>query len=209
VIDPQLSDVHMALGMIAGNRFDYRQAVQEFQEAVRIDPNSPLAWDFLSWALGYMQPPDLAGAEKASRESLRLGFSTMSAYYHLGRVLLLQKRYDEAIAAFKQAQSISPDSSTPEVWPRTGVPCEERLRPYDQALSYLSKQSEGGNKALVNLAVLVSIYAARHDDETALATLRRALDGGYRDFPALDSNPYLEGLRKDPRYQQLIQQYRK
>ena len=54
----------MALGMIAGNRFDYRQAVQEFQEAVRIDPSSPLAWDFLSWALGYQQPPDLPGAEK-------------------------------------------------------------------------------------------------------------------------------------------------
>jgi eukaryotic-like serine/threonine-protein kinase len=206
VIDPQLSDVHMALGMIAGNRFDYRQAAQEFQEAVRIDPNSPLAWDFLSWALGYMQPPDLVSAEKASRESLRLGFSTMSAYYHLGRVLLLQKRYDEAIAAFKQAQSISPDSSTPkfglaQVYLAKGD--------YDQALSYLSKQSEGGKKALVNLALLASIYAARHDDEKALATLRRALDGGYRDFPALDSNPYLEWLRKDPRYQQLIQQYRK
>jgi eukaryotic-like serine/threonine-protein kinase len=206
VIDPQLSDVHMALGMIAGNRFDYREAAQEFQEAVRIDPSSPLAWDFLSWALAYMQPPDLAGAEKASRESLRLGFSTMSAYYHLGRVLLLQKRYDEAIAAFRQAQSISPDSSTPkfglaQVYLAKGD--------YDQALSYLSKQSEGGKKALVNLAVLVSIYAARHDDERALAALRRALDGGYRDFPALDSNPYLEGLRKDPRYQQLIQQYRK
>lgn len=46
-------------------------------------------------------------------------------------------------------------------------------------------------------------------DEKALATLRKALDEGYRDFPALDANPYLERLRKDPRYQQLIQQYRK
>jgi adenylate cyclase len=206
VVDPQLPDVHMALGMIAGNKFDYREAVREYQEAVRLDPSSPIAWDYLSWALAYQQPPDLAGAEKASRESLRLGFSTMSAYYHLGRVLLLQKRYDEAIAAFNQAQIISPNSSTPEfglaqVYLAKGD--------YDQALSYLSKQSEGGKRSLVNLAVLTSIYAARHDDEKALATLHKALDGGYRDFPALDSNPYLEELRKNPRYQQLIQQYRK
>jgi serine/threonine protein kinase/Tfp pilus assembly protein PilF len=206
VVDPQLSDVHMALGSVAGNRFDYQQAAQEFQEAVRLDPSSPIAWDYLSWALGYQQPPDLPGAEKAARESLRLGFSTMSAYYHLGRVLLLQKRYDEAIAAFKQAASISPDSSTPEfglaqVYLAKGD--------YDQALSYFSKQSEGARNSLVNLAVLTSVYAARHDDEKALATLRKALNGGYRDFPALDANPYLEGLRKDPRYQQLIQQYRK
>jgi serine/threonine protein kinase/Flp pilus assembly protein TadD len=205
VVDPQLSDVHMALGLIAGNKFDYRGAVQEYQEAVRLDPSSPLAWDYLSWTLAYMQPPDLAGAEKASRESLRLGFSTMSAYYHLGRVLLLQKRYDEAIAAFRQAASISPDSSTPnfglaQVYLAKGD--------YDQALSYLSKQSEGEKHSLVNLAVLASTYAARHDDEKALATLRKALDAGYRDFPALESNP-LEDLRKNPRYQQLIQQYRK
>jgi tetratricopeptide (TPR) repeat protein len=38
----------------------------------------------------------------------------MSAYYHLGRVLLLEKRYNEAIAAFDQAASVSPESTTPE-----------------------------------------------------------------------------------------------
>jgi hypothetical protein len=71
------------------------------------------------------------------------------------------------------------------------------------------KQSERARNSLVNLAVLTSLYAACHDDEKALSTLRKALNAGYRDFPALDSNPYLDGLRKDPRYQQLIQQYRK
>jgi non-specific serine/threonine protein kinase len=205
VIDPQGADVHMALGNVAGNKFDYQQAAQEFQEAVRLDPSSPIAWDYLSWALGYQQPPDLPGAEKASRESLRLGFSNMSSYYHLGRVLLLQKRYDEAIAAFKQAASLSPESTTPKFG--LAQVCLAK-GDYDQALSYLLKQSEKARSSLVNLAVLTSIYAARHDEEKALATLHKALDGGYRDFPALDSNPYLEELRKNPRYQQLIRQYR-
>jgi serine/threonine protein kinase/Flp pilus assembly protein TadD len=205
-IDPQLSDVHMALGLIAANKFDYPQAVQEFQQAVRLDPTSPIAWDYLSWALGYQQPPDLVAAEKASRESLRLGFSTMSAYYHLGRVLLLQKRYDEAIAAFKEAASISPNSSTPDfglaqVYLAKGD--------YDQALSYVTKQPEQARNSLIDLALLTYIYAARHDDEKALTTLGKALAAGYRDFAALDSSPYLEELRKDPRYQHLITQYRK
>jgi eukaryotic-like serine/threonine-protein kinase len=205
-IAPQLADVHMALGMVAGNKFDYRQAVQEFQEAVRIDPNSPLGWDFLSWALAYQQPPDLAAAEKASRESLRLGFSTMSAYYHLGRVLLLQKRYDEAIADFHQAESLSPASTTPNFGLAQAYLAKGD---YDQALSYFLKQEQGERDSLVDLAVLASIYAARHDDEKALATLRKALERGYQDFPALDSNPYLERVRKDPRYRQLIQEYQK
>jgi serine/threonine protein kinase/Tfp pilus assembly protein PilF len=206
VVDPQLSEVHMALGLIAGNNFDYSEAAREFQEAVRIDPSAPLSWDYLSWALAYQQPPDLVAAEKASRESLRLGFFTMSAYYHLGRVLFLQKRYDEAATAFKQAASISPESSTPNF----GL-CQLYLAQgdYAQAMSYFMKEPERVRTSVINLSVLTSIYGAQHDNAKALATLHQALDAGYVDFAALDSNPYLVELRKDPRYQKLIQQYRK
>ncbi len=206
VIDPQLADVHMALGMLAGDKFNYREAAQEFQEATRLDPNYPIAWDYLSWALAYAQPPDLSRAEGASRESLRLGFNTMSAYYHLGRVLLLEKRYDEAIAAFSQAASISPGSTTPE-FGLTQVYLAKG--DFDEALNHFMKQSEKAKNTPIVLLILASIHAARQDNDKALATLRKTLDGGYRDFSALDSNPYLEGLRKDPRYQQLIGHYRK
>src|ERR1700683_3549703 len=80
---------------------------------------------------------------------------------------------------------------------------------YDQALSYVTKQPEQARNSLIDLALLTYIYAARHDDEKALTTLGKALAAGYRDFAALDSSPYLEELRKDPRYQHLITQYRK
>ncbi len=204
VIDAELPDVHMALGMIAGDKFDYSRAAQEFQEAIDLDPSYALAWDYLAWALSYAQPPDLSGAEKAARESLRLGFTTVSAYYHLGRILLLQRRYQEAIAAFQQAKIASPSSSTPEfglaqVYLAKGEP--------DQALSHFLKQSPESQRTPVVRIVLASIQAASKDNEAALATLRGALDAGYRDFAALDSNPYLEDLREDPRYRKLLQQY--
>ena len=206
VIDPQLPETHMALGFLFADKFDYRGGAREFAEATRLDPNYAEAWDYISWALAYQQPPDLPAAERASRESLRLGFSTMSSYYHLGRVLLLQKRYDEAVAAFEQARSLSPQSDTPEfglsqVYLAKGD--------YAQALSHFMKESEVSRSALPSLAHLSSIYAARNDKEKALATLQKALEAGYRDFAALDSNPNFEGLRNDLRYQQLIQHYRK
>ena len=205
LIDPQLAEVHMAFGYIAGNKFDYQTAVQEFRETVRIDPSLPIAWDFLSWANAYLQPPDLPAAEQASRESLRLGFSTMSAYYHLGRVLMLEKRYDEAIAAFNQSASLSPASDTPQF----GLSqVYLAMGDADQALAHYLKESEATKSSLVNQVVLASIYAARHEDDKALATLRKALDRGYRDFAALDANPHLQSLRQDPRYQKLLQQYR-
>jgi non-specific serine/threonine protein kinase len=206
VIDPQLPDTHMALGMLVANRFDYRGGAREFEEATRLDANYAEAWDYLSWALAYQQPPDLPAAERASRESLRLGFTTMSSYYHLGRVLLLEKRYDEATAAFEQARSLSPRSDTPEfglsqVYLAKGD--------YAQALSHFMKESEVARSSLPNLAHLSFIYAARNEREKALATLQKALEAGYRDFAALDSNPNFASLRNDLRYQQLIQHYRK
>ncbi|MFZ0285710.1 MAG: protein kinase [Terriglobales bacterium] len=206
VIDPELSDVHMALGLIAGNKFEYREAVREFQEAIRIDPSFPPAWDYLSWALAYQQPPDPEAAEKASRESLRLGFTNVSAYYHLGRALLLQKRYDEAIAAFSQGASISPESTTPQ-FGLTQVYLAEG--DYDQAISNFFKEPEEVRSSPINQVVLAFIYAARRDDGKSLAALHKALDGGYVDFATLDASPYLTELRKDPRYQKLIAQYRK
>jgi len=118
----------------------------------------------------------------------------------------LQGRYDEATAAFKRAASLSPDSTTPAFG--MAQLCLAK-GDYDQAMTYFVKQSVKEQDALIDLALLTSLYAARHDDEKALATLRKALEGGYRDFLALDASPYLEQLRKDPRYQQLILQYRK
>jgi eukaryotic-like serine/threonine-protein kinase len=205
VIDPQLPDVHLALGMLAGAKYNYPLAVQEFQEAVRLDPNLPIAWDFLAWALAYLQPPDLPAAERASRETLRLGFSNMSGYYHLGRVLLLEKRYDEAIAAFDQAQSLSPDSTTPDfglaqVYLAKGD--------YDRAMRHLTKRASNSINTPIEQIVLGSINAAQGDNNKALAAIDKALKGGYRDFAALDSNPYFVNLRTDPRYQRLLQQYR-
>src|SRR5208283_2846711 len=137
---------------------------------------------------------------------IRWRHSAAEIIEHLGGVLLLQGRYDEATAAFKRAASLSPDSTTPAFG--MAQLCLAK-GDYDQAMTYFVKQSVKEQDALIDLALLTSLYAARHDDEKALATLRKALEGGYRDFLALDASPYLEQLRKDPRYQQLILQYRK
>jgi len=44
---------------------------------------------------------------------LRLQTSLYPAYYHLGRALLLQKRYDEALAAFEQMRLSLPSTTAP------------------------------------------------------------------------------------------------
>jgi tetratricopeptide (TPR) repeat protein len=80
-----------------------------------LDPENGYAYDQLSWALGYEHPPDAAGAEATARKAIRLQSSLYPAYYHLDRALLLQKRFDEAIAAFEQMRQLAPRASSADL----------------------------------------------------------------------------------------------
>jgi len=204
-IDPQLPTVHQALAFVLCGRYDYRGCAREFQEASRLDPEDPDFWDGVAWALGYVQPPDAVGAEKAAREALRLGLRRMVIYYHLGRALYLQGRYDEAVAAMEQARKLSPQSSSPDL----GLAQVYLSKgDNDQALSYWLRQPERLRNTAISAFWGASIYAARGEKEKALAELETALKGGYRDFAAIDASPYFNSLRSDPRFQQLLKRYR-
>jgi serine/threonine protein kinase/Flp pilus assembly protein TadD len=202
-IDPQLAETHMALGTVSADKYDYPGAAREFRTATELDPENSYAWDLLSWALGYEQPPDAAGAEKAARESLRLEPALYpKTYYHLGRALMFQQRYAEAIAAFEHSRTDPadsfPDMGLGQVYLAQGD--------YDKALAALSKSAR---PAGINYFWLGAAYAARGDREKALATLQKAFDAGFHDFTALDTSPYFSSLRTDPRFQQLTLRYRK
>ncbi|HKO03982.1 MAG TPA: protein kinase [Candidatus Acidoferrales bacterium] len=205
-IDPQLPTVHQALAFVLCGRYDYRGCAREFQEASRLEPGDPDFWDGVSWALGYLQPPDAVGAEKASRESLRLGLSRMVVYYHLGRALYPQGRYDEAVAAMEQARKLSPHSSSPDL----GLSQVYLAKgDYDQALSHWLRQPERQRITAISAFWGASIYAARGEKEKALAELETALKADFRDFAAIDASPHFAALRSDPRFQQLLARYRK
>jgi serine/threonine protein kinase/Flp pilus assembly protein TadD len=203
-IDPRLAETHMALGTISADKYDYAGAVREFRTATDLDPNNAHAWDLLSWVLAYEQPPEAVAAEKAARESLRLETSPYpKTYYHLGRALILQQRYAEAIAAFGQARELDPtdyfaDMGLGQAYLAQGD--------YDKAVAALSRNAQ---PAGINYFWLAAAYAARADKEKALATLQKAFEAGFHDFAALDASPYFSSLRTDSRFQQLTQRYRK
>ncbi len=203
-LDPQLADAHVALGNVFGVGYEYRRATEEYRKAIQLEPENAQAWDLLSWALGYQEPPDVLQAEKAARESIRLGNASSSSYYHLGRALTLQGRYQEAMTAFDHVRELSPtsplvDLGLGQVYLAQGD--------HDRAVAVLSKASR--SRSAVLFFWLSSAYAARGDRDKALAALQQAFNAGYRDFSALDASPYFSSLRSDLRFHQMVQQYRK
>jgi len=202
-IDPNLAEAHTALGGNYGLRYEYARAANEFREAIRLEPQNAFAWDSLSWVLAYEQPPDALEAEKAAREAIRLQPSLTQAQYHLGRALLFQGRYQEAAAAFQHAEELGSTD-----YANLGMAQLSLAQGnYDQALAYLMKRI-GTRKTAMDHYYLSAVYSAKGDGEKALTTMQTAFKLGFRDFAAIDANPYFASLRADPRYQQLLRQYR-
>jgi non-specific serine/threonine protein kinase len=201
-IDPQLAEGHVVLGRVYGYRYDYSRAGEELRKAIRLEPEDAHAWDALSWALSYQQPPDAVESEKAAREAIRLGARSVQSYYHLGRALTLEGRYQEAISAFEHVRELSPTSLSADLGLAQVCLAQGNS---ERAVSLLEKQPG----TAIDLPWLSSAYAAHGDKEKAMATLQKALNAGYRDFAALDASPYFSSLRSDPRFQQLIRRYRR
>ena len=202
-IDPRLSETHVAMGTVLMDKYDYTSAAQEFRTATELDPKNAHAWDLLSWALCYKQPPEAEVAEKASREALRLQPLFVPAYYHLGRALILQKRYAEAVASFQREKELSPSGTMADLGLGQAYLAQGD---YDRAVASLTKSAL---PAAINYFFLSEAYAARGDQEKALDTLQKAFEKGFHDFAALDASPYFSSLRSDPRFQQLTTRYRK
>jgi serine/threonine protein kinase/tetratricopeptide (TPR) repeat protein len=202
--DPELGEAHIAMAQSYALHFDYTRAVSEFREATRLEPDNPLAWDLLSWALAYEQPPDAIEAEKAGREAIRLQPTSAAAQYHLGRALMFQSRYQEAATAFQRAKELG--SSRYENLGMAQLALAQAN--YDEALKYMSGEIDT-KKTTLDQYWLAAIYSAKGDKDKSLAAMQQALQTGFRDFAVLDASPYFANLRSDPRYQKLIQQYRK
>lgn len=201
-VDPQLPEAHLAMGQVYGMHFDYLRSAQEFRDAVRSDSQNGLAWDLLSWALGYQQPPDAVGAEKAAHEAIRLEPTRYFSYYHLARALMFQGKYQESLAAMEHAKELAPKAAILDLgFAQTYLAMGDSGR----AVSLLTKVPD--RSAIFNFW-LSCAYAAHGEPDNAISAMKRSLDSGFRDFTAIDSSPYLANVRSDPRFQRLIQSYR-
>jgi len=158
----------------------------------------------LSWALAYETPPDPVEAEKAAREAIRLNPSLSYGQYHLGRALVLQGRFPEAMQAFDRCEELSGDSSGANFGRAQALGAQGR---YQEAIAAMLKR--GRPKSMIDSYWMSSFYAGAGDKEKALGMLQTALDQGFHDLPAVNANPAFAPLRNDPRFEQILQRFPK
>jgi DNA-binding winged helix-turn-helix (wHTH) protein/tetratricopeptide (TPR) repeat protein len=106
-LDDTLAEAHTSLGMVAlYYEWDWQQADREFQRAIELNPNYPLAhtWDALYFSSEGQMSPALQQAERG----LELDPLSLMASTELGRVYYWDRQYDKAISSYRHAIELDP-----------------------------------------------------------------------------------------------------
>jgi tetratricopeptide (TPR) repeat protein len=100
--------VQVELGKVLARQQRNREAIEQYREAARLEPNDYRIWHSLG--LLHSRENDLDAAAAAFREALRIAPGHAASATRLGTALLGAGRREEAAQAFRHALRISPDS---------------------------------------------------------------------------------------------------
>ncbi len=93
-------------GVALLEQFKARQAVAEFQRALALVPQLPLAQ--LNLAIAQYNVPDLAAARRAAEAAQQLAPDAPQAPYLLGLIARAENRTPDALAAFQRVRQLDP-----------------------------------------------------------------------------------------------------
>ena len=103
---PELADSHLALALVAQVSLDFVRAEREFERAMALAPGSArILRDYAGFAaaVGHVDAGIAAG-----RRAVQLNPLDPPGYAWLAEALEIARRYDEAIAALKEAMALAP-----------------------------------------------------------------------------------------------------
>ena len=125
---------------------------------------------------------------------------------NLGNLLTKQGQYDEATREFEELLRRDPDNATAkgnlEIATKNRAITQEKQNQVSGALQAAAAKPADPNAAYA----AARVYSRLGDQDNAISWLTKALDLGYDRPEYLKVDPSLAGLRKDPRFLQLLEQ---
>lgn len=107
--DPQYSDARYLLGLVAAQKRDYVTAIAHLQATVQQVPGN---LDYRrSLAEAYLASGDLDQAKISFQEIRKMAPDDFQSAFQLGRLALMQKKYDAAVLQYRTALGLNPKSA--------------------------------------------------------------------------------------------------
>ena len=162
--------VSFADGEAAFQSRNYGEATKLFEQYTQRRPDNP--WGHYMLGLSAWKSGDLVKSEESFETALRIDPKHMKSLVNLSRVLIEQKRYDDAIGKLTTAGEVDPESATV---PRLMARAHSAKGEFEQAVdAYRRAIALDGSDAwsMNNLGML---YLERGFVEDALAYLAKAV----------------------------------
>lgn len=199
-IAPDLSEAHLAMGMVHAMLRDHSAAIGKFREALRIDDDNAIVWCLLALSCNGLDPPDAEAAETAAREAIRRDPTWTFSYAVLGQALGHQGRYEEAVKAYETGSELEPGYRGFHI--SIGLTHLDYGN-FDAALSALetarSLKETGGLLFYIGAA-----HAGRGGVDDAVAALSLSFDYGFENIDLIERSPHYTTISNDPRFTALL-----
>jgi len=195
--EPSYSAAHHWYGYTLMYRGREVEAVQQLQEALRLDPINPVL------IVAINAPLMLMGREQEALQQLRKELAIDPHYYYavwgIGQVYTNMGKYDEAVSAFHQALALVPGD--PQVISRLCVALA-RQGHRSQAMQMFEELQRSRQGQYLSGGLQSWVYASLGDNRRAVD----ALESAYRDrsiTALMLREHYYDPIRQEARFQAL------
>jgi tetratricopeptide (TPR) repeat protein len=202
-LNPKFPEIHhlYSFYLLAVGRFD--DAIAESKRALELDPLSLNYSRFLGICFYYARRHDEAVGQ--FNQALELEPNNASVHECLGEVFAQKKMFDEAVTEWQRAMTLSADDELAVILRRTYAEAGFTAAVHAVArkrVERMSAKAEGG--AFVLAIGFARTYIMLDDKERAFRWLEKACEE-RNVFPLLmNSDPFYDPLRSDPRFAELM-----
>lgn len=194
-INPNNAEAHFSLGYIYRYVGMNKEAIYEMEKAVSIDPGNT---GFRSITITYQWAGEYKKAYKIAKNYEEVSFTLVNAGYALFR----QKMYKESVKYFYRVLDLEPDGLN--ALTAIGL------------IAYIEGDIEKGIQASLKFEeiniedseawyFISGNYGLLGDKKGAIRCLKRAVEGGFFNYPLMLRDSNFNAVRDDPDFQEIIE----
>ena len=182
----------------------FEEANREVAHALKIDPLNYHA----HWTYGFIlvTQRQFHKAVKHLKTSIELNPDFTAAYFHLGRLFIHQKRYEEGIAVYEKAMSMI--ANGPGLLDGTGLHlgwAYAKSGDQERAKEILSDLNEKAKSEYVSPVEIGLVYLGLDEVDNAFTWFTQSVeDHDYNAGILIRQDPVFDPIRSDPRYAELL-----
>jgi adenylate cyclase len=231
-IDETLAEAHASLGHLNMHDFDWSGAEREFKRAIELNPNYATTYHMSGFNYALIERHD--EAITLMKQALKLDPVALGIITDLGVIYYFARQYDQAIAQYYKALEMDPGFIRAYVtlgsaygqkgmYPKAIDMIQKAMdlsgdrskiaalgRVYaladqkDEALKIVEELKELSGQRYISPYCFALIYSSLGENDKAMEFLNMAFREHASEMIYLKVDPFLDKLRSDPRFKDLL-----